>query len=255
MAPAVVMVAVLCASTTTATAADARPASDPAEHDRLVDMVVADVDGAVITYSELLAEANLLLLDTRGPRIAQNARLTRRLLRAVLLSMVHRELLLGEIRRLQLRPVSGSDIDRRLLELRRRFDDEAGWQRFLVAAGFRDPIDTDLRAPEDLRARLRAEAQVDQFLDVRIRLNIVVTDQDVSRCYQLRRSNFGDAELYLVAPRIEAQIRQQRESSALEALLEQLETRATVRYDPEFEPDRTRPKTPARAPGSGFQCP
>ncbi|MEO1339025.1 MAG: hypothetical protein AAFV29_25505, partial [Myxococcota bacterium] len=84
---------------------------------RLVDLVVADVDGAIITYSELLAEANLVLLKTRGIRVARSARLNRDLLRAILSSMVHRELLLAEIRRLQLRPVDGAEVDRRLKRL------------------------------------------------------------------------------------------------------------------------------------------
>ena len=125
----------------TSTATAASPGSSDTEEARLVDMVVADVDGAVVTYSELLSEANLLLLESRGARVARAARLSQNLLRAVLQSMVHRELLLGEIRRLQLRAIDGAEVDRRLVELRRRFDNEAGWQSFLIAAGFRDPDD------------------------------------------------------------------------------------------------------------------
>ncbi len=246
------------ATATVAAAVVAAPgtASSTTAEFRLVDMVVADVDGAVITYSELLAEANLLLLKTRGPRVARAARLGRRLLSAVLLSMVHRELLLAEVRRLQLRPVDGGEVDRRLVRLRRRFDDEDGWQRFLVEAGFREPGDPSLGVPPVLRARLRTEAQVDRFLEVRVRLNVIVSERDIARCYEARRTSFGSAGLDVVAPRIREQLRQQREAEALADLLDQLIDRAEIRYDRRFEPPSNKPRrTRVRAPGSGFTCP
>ena len=187
--------------------------------------------------------------------MARAARLSRPLLRAVLLSMVHRELLLGEIRRLQLRPVDGSEVDRRLVKLRRRFADERSWQRFLVSSGFRDPDSQELQVPAALRARLRAEAQVDRFLEVRVRLNVVVTDRDVADCFAARRTVFGSAGVEVVGPRVRAQLRRQREANALADLLEQLTGRAQLRYHPRFEPARTRPRPEVRAPGSGFTCP
>ena len=254
MGPASTLAVLIAAAGAAQTAQAARTATTA--DFRTVDMVVADIDGAIVTYSELLAEANLLLLESRGPRVARAALLGRPLLRAVLLSMVHRELLLGEIRRLQLRPVDGSEVDRRLVKLRRRFSDESDWQRFLVEAGFRDPGSQDLRVPAALRARLRAEAQVDRFLEVRVRLNVVVTDGDVAYCFAARRAVFGSARVDVVAPRIEAQLRRQREADALADLLEQLTDRAQVRYHPRFEPPSNRPRrAPIRAPGSGFTCP
>ncbi len=223
---------------------------------RIVDMVVADVDGAVVTYSELLSEANLVLLRLRGAEVARSARLHRGLLRVVLESMVNRELLLGEIRRLQMRPVAGGEVDELVVELRRRFDDEAGWQGFLVRAGYRGPSDPELTVPEPLRARLRAEAQIEEFLDVRIRFNIVVTERDIAECYRVHRALFGGASLQLVGPQIRRQIYAQREAKALEELIEQLRARAKTRIDPEFAPQpRPSKREPARAPGSGFTCP
>ncbi|MEL7369405.1 MAG: hypothetical protein AAFN74_10865, partial [Myxococcota bacterium] len=204
---------------------------------RLVDLVVADVDGAIITYSELLAEANLVLLKTRGIRVARSARLNRDLLRAILSSMVHRELLLAEIRRLQLRPVDGAEVDRRLKRLRDRFSDEAAWRRFLVEAGFVSADAPPESYPASIRARERAEAQVDQFLKVRVRLNVVVTEADIAKCFRARRAVFGSgARLSMVAPRIRAQLRHQRETFALVDLISQLTTRASIRYEAEFEP-------------------
>ena len=223
---------------------------------RTVDMIVADVDGSIITYSELLAEANLQLLETRSAQVAMRARLSRPLLRAVLQHMVHRELLLGEIRRLQLRPVESTSVDQRLLALRRRFKDEAAWQQFLANAGFRNPTDQDRTVPTTLRERLRAEAQIERFLEVRVRLNVVVTETDVARCYARIRSTFGGARLALVAPGIRDQLIRQREATAIAALIDQLMGRAELRYHPDFAPPRTTgPRAPARAQGSGFVCP
>ena len=184
-----------------------------------------------------------------------NAQLSRDLLRAVLRQMVQRELILAEIRRLQLRQVEATEVDDRLLQLRRRFDSEASWQEFLVRAGFRDSVDADEPAPPELTARLRAEAQVDRFLEVRVKLNVVVTDEDVAACYAELPDVFRGASLGRVAPRIKQQLEVQRHGAAMVQLLEQLESRARVRYDPEFEPPPPiRDPEPLRAVGSSFTC-
>ncbi|MEM7677380.1 MAG: hypothetical protein AAF449_15380 [Myxococcota bacterium] len=224
---------------------------------RLVDLVVADVDGAVITYSELLAEANLVLLKTRGIRVARSAQLNRALLRAILSSMVHRELLLAEIRRLQLRLVENAEVERRLQRLKARFKDSGTWRRFLVESGFIGVDSPTETFPASIRARERAEAQVDQFLKVRVRLNVVITEADVARCFAARQAVFGPkATLSMVAPRIRAQLRHQREAFGLLDLVAQLTDRAHIRYEPDFEPPPlSLAPAPQKAPGSGFTCP
>jgi hypothetical protein len=53
-------------------------------------------------------------------------------------------------------------------------------------------------------------------------------------------------------PRIELELRKQREQKALAELIEQLEERAKIRFAPGFDPP---PVTPAEDAGVGFVCP
>lgn len=252
------LIAVLIAGPAQGPAPDAPAArTSTIAEQRLVDMVVAVVDGSVvITYSELVSEATLLLLQTRGPQWALKAQLSRDLLRSVLRNRVDRELILRETDRLQMRAVDRSRVNELLRTLKRSFDDEAGWQRFLVLAGFRDPGDPTRAPPPELLAVLRAQAQAEAFLEVRVTRSIVVSDDDVAACYAARAQVFRGASLTRVAPRIRKQLEVQRHSQAMISLIEQLEDRARIRYDPEFEPpERSRDPEPPRAAGSSFTCP
>jgi hypothetical protein len=214
---------------------------------RLVDMVVAQVDSTVITLSEVTAEARLLLLRTRGLELARSGLVGRPLMLSLLRSMVHRELILGEVRRLNLQ-VPEEEVERSLAAVRRKFPTPEDYQRFMDLTGFRDPVSGQTPL---LSAVIRSELQAERYLDLRVRLNVVIPESDLLRCYEANESKFFGRAFAEMKPRIQLVLQDQREQRVLADLLEQLETRAKIRYSPGFDPG-----PPDTAPTSvAFQCP
>ncbi len=223
-----------------------QPQEAPPE-ERLVDMVVAQVDSTVITFSELMAETRLVLLRTRGLELARSGVISRPLMLAVLRSIVQRELILGEVRRLNLQ-VPEDEVERALAAVRRKFPTPEDYQRFMDLTGFRDPV-TGLTPL--LSAVLRSELQADRYLDLRVRLNGVMPESDLVRCYEANEKKFFGRTFAEMKPRIQAVLREHREQKALAELIDQLIARAKIRYSPGFDPG------PPEADGGSvaFTCP
>jgi hypothetical protein len=218
---------------------------------RLVDMVVAQVDTSVVTYSELLAETRLVVLRTRGPELARSGAFDEQLLKAVLRSIVSRELLLREARRLQLREVSQAEVEAAIAEIQGRFQTAGDYQRFLERIGLA-PQSGDGRTgpPPALVAIVRAELQVARFINLRVRPGVAVRESDLQRCYEANRHLLGGEELAAVRPLIERALREERSDSAIDTLVTQLEKKATLRFAPGFDPPpagASRPRKDDRA--------
>lgn len=233
----------------------AQPAAPDVDPGPVVDRVVARVDDAVITLSELEAETRLVLLDARNPVLALQAELTTPLLTSVLRSMVRRTLLLAELRRLQLRAAPEEDVARMLHRLQARFEGEAPLVAFLHAIGLTDRVpelDPRLQAPRALVERVRQEVEVNRFLDVRVRLNVVVSPAELRACYEANRARFPGQAFEAVAPQVRLRLVEQKEARALAEVVEQLEARARIRLEPPFD----RPAPPdAEDEALGFTCP
>lgn len=235
----------------------ARPAlaqSDPTapapRADRLVDMVVAEVGTTVVTLSELVAQTRLVLLRTRGPDIAWSADITPPLLSAVLESIVNRELLLAEVKRLQLRDPDPAVLERAATQLAARFATPGDFDRFLERAGFRDIGADSSEMPPALVAILKAELLAERFLDVRVRLNAQASVEEITACYEKNRGRFDGRPITEVQGRIGQRIREQKEQRALELLIEQLEERTPIVYLPPFE----RRTAPVAVETLGLSC-
>lgn len=214
----------------------------------LVEMVVAQVDSTAITLSEVMAQTRLVLLRSRGLDVARTAVISRPLMLAVLRSMVHRELLLGEVRRLNLQAPQ-EEVDKTLAAIRRQFPTPEDYERFMDATGFRDPVTKDTSL---LSGVVRGELQAERYLDLRVRLNVAILEGEMRRCYQANEQRFFGRTFAEMRPRIELELREQREQKALASLIEQLEGRSKIRFAPGFEPP-----PPAREDeeGVGFVCP
>lgn len=232
----------------------APPGSRAPEPDyHLVDMVVAQVDATVITLSALVAETRLVLLRTGGPELARANYLSQNLLNQVLKSIVHRELILGEARRLKLQNASDRDVEQAIDRIKALFASRAEYERFLDKSGLREPGGEMMRgfdAPATLVGIVLAELQVERYVSPQLRRSGAARKEDVLRCYEANRAQFGGRPLATVQHEIrEALIEQDRER-AYRALVEQLMRRATVRYADRFEP-------PPDAPGGegGLVCP
>ncbi len=212
-------------------------AADGQPKPQLVDMVVAEIDLRIVTYSELVAEARLAVLDQRGPAFAKRAVLNLDLLRAVLRNILARELLLAESRRLQLREVTASEIDNELSKMRQRFAHHADYIQFLEQLGFEvlDDIRQDeSRSPADLVSIVRANLQVAKFVELRIRPNLILRDADVKQCYQRNQAHFSGRSLAESRAVVERALRDELQGTALRELLAQLEAQVSLRFAPDF---------------------
>lgn len=212
-------------------------AQAPEHH--LVDMVVAQVDSSVITFSELVAETRLVLLKTGGAELARVGTLSDALFAAVLRTMVVRELVLNEVRRLKLRDVPDPEIKAALEVLRSRFVAPADFERFLEKSGFSEPgvqRTNELDAPPSLIAIVTADLQVERFLDVRVRRNIIVRESEVIACHEANAELFRELSPTDARAEIRMRLEDEQRERALFALISSLEKRATVRYTPGFEP-------------------
>lgn len=204
---------------------------------QLVDMVVAEIDLRIVTYSELTAEARLAVLEQRGPVFAAKAVLNLDLLRAVLRNVLARELLLAESRRLQLREVSTAEVDEELAKMRRRFARHAEYIQFLESLGFEvseEVRQDESKSPSELVSTLRANLQVAKFIELRIRPNVLVRDADVKRCFQRNQARLSGQSLAEARPLIERTLRDELQAAALRDLLAQLEAQASLRFAPDF---------------------
>ena len=139
-------------------------------------------------------------------------------------------------------------MERSVAALRRKFPTPEHYQRFMDVTGFPDPVNGETPL---LCAVLRSELQVERYLDLRVRLNVVIPEADLVRCYEANESKFFDRTFAEMKPRIQLVLREQQEQEALAELIAQLESRAKIRYSPGFDPG------PADdAPASvAFKCP
>jgi hypothetical protein len=211
-------------------------------------MVVAQVGDEVVTLSELVAETGRVLVETRGPQVALEGGLPRSLLRSVLQSVVHNELLHQEVLRLQLPDVPREDVERAFAGFVGRFDDLDDLRAFYDAYGF-EPSPEAGQPPELLRRLLRQRLRVDRFISVRIRLRTGPPAGAVNACLGLVPERFGALSRADARKLVEAQIVKQLEEEALEALLRDLKERQEIRYAPGFAPQAE------TGPTEGFRCP
>jgi hypothetical protein len=225
---------------------------------RLVDQVVAEVGESVITLSELQAETALTLLRTGGRALVEAylSRPTELGLRdAVLRNRVLRELLAGESNRLQLREVPDAEVRAELRKLFDLFGTAGDAQRVLERVGFSvDPNADPLFASPGLVATVRAELQVERFVELRIQPLIRVDDAALLRCFEGRSAYFAGRALDEVRPFIEAQLREEQQELALRALLFELLKKTAPRFAPGFEQDIRRALVRAAAEGADFRC-
>ncbi len=231
----------------------AAPCASP-EPAFVVDQVVARVDSEVITLSELTAEARLVLLDAGNPNVAVRTALSAPLLSAVLRSMVHRALLANERRRLQLGGVPDEEVAQDVDRLARRFEARDDFRVFLIDIGLADPGARDqprFRAPAAIVDRLRMEREVARFVDVRIRLNVVMSEREVRACFNANPERFSKLSFEQARPQIRVRLQEQKEAQALEDLLEQLAQRAKIRVEAPYD----QPLVEQAEAEVGFDCP
>jgi hypothetical protein len=154
-------------------AAQAQQASGEAES-RVVDRVVAVIEGQVLTLSELQFEARVALVQ-RGGVQALEAPLDEDTLRSVLELIINERAQVLNADRLQAFPAEPGEVAARLEAFTKRLGGEGALRRFLARH------DVDVAGLERVLARgLRAE----RILDSRVRLRAQVGETEVRRYYE-----------------------------------------------------------------------
>jgi len=129
----------------------------------LADRVVAVVDKQVITMSELLTEARVVLVYKEGEQVAA-ADIDEELLRGLLDYVVNQVLVAAQARRLGAGEVSEADIDKEVQRFAHRFRSLDAYRAFLRRFDIGD---------EALRNIAQRNLRNDRFVAERMRLSLV----------------------------------------------------------------------------------
>ncbi|TSC24599.1 hypothetical protein FOF48_26460 [Corallococcus sp. Z5C101001] len=147
------------------------------EEGRMMDRVVAVIEGQVLTQSELEMEARVALIQ-RGAVQAAALPLDEQTLQGALELSINQRLQVLSADRLQAFPAEPAEVEARLDAFRARLGGEAGLQRFLT----RHDVGRDALLGVLARG-LRAE----RILDSRVRLKAQVSEAEVRHHYDAHR--------------------------------------------------------------------
>ena len=209
----------------------------------LVDMVVAQVDGRVITYSELLRESRLLLLRDRGIKVAEQGALSQELLASVLEAVIHRELIRAEVDRFELFEVEESEVAFRLEVLERHFAQGERLLQTLSRIGFPAP-----QAINELKRILRSEIVSERYLARRIKKGIEIDENLISACLAFNRVRLVGRSMSSARAEIVEVLQRQLREARLKSVLSQLKRRARVKTTPGFERREGKKKSALHCP-------
>lgn len=215
----------------------------------VVDMVVARVNDAVVTLSELVAQTGLVLLRARGDDVAIDAALSRDLLASVLDAVINEMLLHQEVRRLQLEEVPERAVLRAYRADLERFADPRRAAAFATTYGFERP--EPVAPPPLWTALLNRRLAVDAFLEARARLDVQPSSSRVLRCYEANAAYFAGRSFADAEPIIRSRIEAQEAARTAERLIDDLRRRARIRVAAGFEARQSTEPRDAAA----FTCP
>jgi hypothetical protein len=180
-------------------------ASASAEADQVLDRVVAQVDGQVITLSDLRFEARVAMVERGGGALA-DAPLDEATLRSALELAIAQRAAGAEADRLGSFPLEAPDVEARLQRFEAHFPDKAAVELFLRAAGADE---------SQLRDVLGRAMRAERALDARVRLRAQVNEGEVRRAWEVagRKGSFEDSRTalreQLVRARYEAAAREE----------------------------------------------
>ncbi len=172
----------------------------------VLDRVVAQVDGQVITLSDLRFEARVAMVERGGASLA-NTPLDEATLRSALELAIAQRAAGAEADRLGSFPLEAGDVAARLQRFESHFPDHPAFERFLQGSG------ADLSQLREVLGRaLRAE----RALDAQVRLRAQVSDAEVRHAWEAEGSpgSFEEARAGLR----EQLLRQRYEAAAREEL-------------------------------------
>jgi hypothetical protein len=144
---------------------------------RVLDRVVALVDGRVLSWSQLDFEARVMLID-RGGVEAATAPLDASTIQNALELAIAQRAATAEADKLNSYPVEPAEIDQRLRTFESRFPTSAAFQAFLKAH------DADRAALAEVLARV---LRTEKFVEGRVRLRSQVPESEVRKAWEADR--------------------------------------------------------------------
>lgn len=185
---------------------------------RVLDRVVAEVEGRAVTQSELEFEARVALVQ-RGALQAATAPLDEQTLRGALDLSVAERLQVLDADRLQAFPAEQSEVQARVTRFKGRFPTPAAFEAFLA----RHEADE-----AQLAALLERGVRAERILDSRIRLRAQVTEVELRRYYDAHRAEL-DGPYEAVRGVLRERLGRERYQRLAAAELAQLQRGARVR--------------------------
>jgi hypothetical protein len=210
-----VVVVVLCLL---ASFLSARPAVSQTANDELLDEVVAVVNNKVITRSEVVEEAILLLVYRKGPA-GLSRRLTGEYLGQVLELLINQRILLDEARRIELPSVTEEDNQKMLADFQKLFGARSSYSRFLLDYGISE---------ESISQALVRYYRIDLMRKQKLEFLAQVSDEKVSQYYRVHRTDFGGAPLSAVGDAIRHRLSAQAQQRALARWISNLTKRSQI---------------------------
>lgn len=192
--------------------------AQPGPEGRLMDRVVAVIEGQVLTQSELEFETRVALVQ-RGAMQAAFAPLDDEALRGGLELVINVRLQVLSAERLEAFPAEQAEVEARVAGFRGRFESEEEFQAFLARSGADVKLLTEV-----LARRVRAE----RILDSRIRPRAQVSEAEVFRYFQQHSSEYPEGYA-AVKTRLQAKLRKERYDLLTAQEVTELHSSAQVR--------------------------
>jgi len=192
------------------------PAAPP--KGRILDRVVAIIEGQVLTQSELEFEARVLFVE-RGAVLAIDEPLDEEALRTVLEQVIAHRLLVLSADRLEAFTAEQADVGLRLVRFRRNFGSEEAFQAFLTRSG------ADVK---HLTEVLKRNVRVGRIIDSRVRLRAQPSEEDLRRYFEQHAGDYPEG-FEAARGRLRDKLRQAREKALAEEELAQVRASAQVR--------------------------
>lgn len=149
---------------------------------RIIDQVVAVIEGQVLTRSELEFETRVVLVQQGGLQAAVEP-LDEEALKGGLELSINLRLQVLSADRLEASPTEQAEVESRLARFRQSFESEESFQSFLARSGADVKLLTEV-----LGRRVRAE----RILDGRIRPRAQISDAETLRYYQQHASEYPE---------------------------------------------------------------
>jgi hypothetical protein len=186
---------------------------------RIIDQVVAVIEGQVLTRSELEFETRVAFIQ-KGAMEAAFAPLDDEALRGGLELAINLRLQVLSADRLEAFSTEQQEVEARLADFRERFDSGEAFQAFLARSG------ADLK---HLIEVLERHVRAGRILDSRIRPRLQVSEAEVRRHYEQHASEYPEGYTPAVKARIQLKLRKERADQLAADDVRQLRNSAQVR--------------------------